>query len=158
MNLEELEQRTLHYLKQVSNPLVRVDTLHHYLAQFPAMRDLNLRDLTAFLRYHELFKVLEPPGLETDSELSKNLAEHGFLASPCVMLETRIPTQLQLTAMMIEQVDALLAALTAALREARERGDESHGKEIYATLQRAQALREELQLHEGKVAGTEDDT
>lgn len=131
MNLETIEQRTLSYLMQVSNPLVRVDTLLAHLRDEADLRELNQGTLLDFLRRHELFRVIEA-------------AEGAEGPGPFVILETRVPTARQLGAMMMEQVDRMIGALTTALDLALDAGDAKKAGEVQAVLFRAHELRRKL--------------
>jgi hypothetical protein len=131
MNLETVEQRTLSYLMQVSNPLVRVDTLLAHLRDAADLHALDQGVLLDFLRKHELFRVLEAADPEAGP-------------GPFVILETRVPTARQLGEMMVGQVDRMIGALSAALDQALDAGDAMKAGEVQAVLFRAHELRRKL--------------
>lgn len=120
MNLEDIEQKTLRYLSQVSNPLVRVETLRAHLREEEGFGSLSDGDLLDFLAHHELFRVIEPPGFGGDRDQTEALREAGLHPGTCVVLDTRVPSDSQTISMMAEQLDSMRGALKAALVEAHE--------------------------------------
>lgn len=122
MNLEEIEQKALRYLSQVSNPLVGVDTLRAHLRQEEGLERLSETDLLDFLSHHELFRVIPPPDLAEGGDRVEALSEAGLHMGMYVVLATRVPSDGQLILMMTEQLEMMRDALNAALVEAREAG------------------------------------
>lgn len=146
MNLEDIEQRTLTYLKQVSNPLVRLDVLYAHLFDelTPHGKSLTMGELQDFLAKHELFRLMEPLGLDGDPGMAAALSAVGLVSGPCVILDTRLPTRDQLAAMMLEQLNQMAEALATALHQAREENDEARAKAILRTLDRTGAIRKKV--------------
>lgn len=142
MNLEDIEQKTLAYLKQVSNPLVRIDVLYDHLARDLDLSGFSKRDLVDFLEDHELFRVLDP--VVADDEAGRLMHEAGFLTEPSVILDTRMPTRTELSVTMLEQLDRLGDALASALREARAQKNAEVESQVEAALERAKTLRERV--------------
>jgi hypothetical protein len=137
MNLEAIEQQSLNYLSEVSNPLVQISVLHAHLRDRGAAEDLSPAQLKSFLERHELFRVMQAPG-GAESPPSEAGASY-------VILATRVPTQAQISAMMLEQLLALEQALVTALAEAREIGDPARIGPVEEALRRVSALRDKLQ-------------
>lgn len=134
-NMEAIEQRTLAYLKQVSNPLVSLDALQAHLAEADACK-ISERDLLDFLGKHELFRVLEPLSLGDHADLAP--------ARPSVILETRVPTEVQLATHMLSQLDVLREALEKALREAQRNADQARIDRVAGMLERTALVREKV--------------
>jgi len=143
MSLEDLEQRCLAYLKQVSRPLAPVDAVLAYL-QREEGTDISRQELLEFLRRHELFRVIEPPWGDAGSGQGQELAELGLPVGPYVILCTRVPAEDESRALMIEQMDSLIEALESALHEAERAGDMQRCQGVNALLERARAIRRRL--------------
>ena len=141
MNLDRMEEKLLNYLRQVSNPLVRIDVLYDHLRQDKQFKELSREDLLDFLNPHDQVKVIQSLG---DPQTSLELEEAGFSTGPCVILRTRVPTGDQLGTMMVEQLKTVHEALGKALLEARECGDTSTESEIRKALERSSDLRRRL--------------
>jgi hypothetical protein len=143
VNLEDVEQRMLAHLKGSSNPLVRFDTLYAHLNDAVPSGELTRARLLDFLREHEMVRLIE--GAEAaDDPLVEALAAEGFMGVPYVILESRIPTADQLTAMMVDQLDRMGAALSEALAEARAEGDAERTEAIQNALWRTSRLKRKL--------------
>ncbi len=136
-NMEAIEQRTLAYLKQVSNPIVPLATLQAHLAQGEDC-SISDADLLDFLHKHELFRVLEPMAAAGGPEASM------LPVRPGVILETRTPTQTQLVAHMLSELTILQEALDKALREAQRTADHERVQAVAGLLERVEGLRERL--------------
>lgn len=149
LNLEHVEQTTLRYLKQVSNPLVLFDVLYEHLCQDEKLAQLDKNDLRSFLSQHELFKVIDAPYVESVPETATELAQEGFSAGPYVILETRVPTSEQLAEMMTSQLQGINEALSSALVQARERGDATTETKLVDALRRTNEIRKRLGEFEG---------
>ena len=141
MNLDTLEEKLLHYLGQVSNPLVRIDVLYEHLLQDRQFEQLSREDLLDFLNPHDQVSVIQTPG---DAQNSIELEEAGFGTGPCVILRTRIPTGDHMAVMMLNQLKSVHEALSRALIEARESGDASTEAEIRKALERSSNIRTRL--------------
>ena len=144
MNLEAIEQKCLHYLMQVSRPLVPVDQLLRHLQREPEFETLSEHELLAFLREHELFVVLDPIGMAGDPDGRAALAEAGGSTSPSVILETRIPAQRELSEQMIAQLEMLMESLDTARKEAFQTRDAKRISFIDTLLDRASGLLDRL--------------
>ena len=144
MNLEAIEQKCLHYLMQVSRPLVPVDQLLRHLQREPEFETLSEHELLAFLREHELFVVLDPIGMAGDPDGRAALAEAGVSTSPSVILETRIPAQRELSEQMIAQLEMLMESLDTARKEAFQTRDAKRISFIDTLLDRASGLLDRL--------------
>jgi hypothetical protein len=144
MNLEEIEQRCLKYLTEVSNPLVPVETLLRYIQRNDEFLALSEKELLDFLKHHELFRIVEPLPLSEGLTESTDPSDAAFRPKPRVMLATRIPTAQQLKQNMHEEMDRMIGALTGALLEAREEGDPGRIREVQAILKKARHLQSEL--------------
>ena len=140
MNLEAIEQKCLSFLKQTTNPLVPLKTLWTHLDQDPETSGISEKELTAFLRWHELFRVIEPGQVPAPEELTHLLLGEG----PFVILDTRMPTQDQVLHEMAKQLDVMIESLIKALDQARVGGDQDQGRHVLKLLSRAQKLRQKL--------------
>lgn len=135
--LEDIEERILNYLGQVSNPLVRMDVLHRHLGGAEADRQIPLAKLEAFLTQHELIKVIKPlPEAEDNA------------TSSYAILTTRVPTAQQTSAMMLEQLNILHEALSIAQAQAQNSADFPRLGELDEALRRLDSLRRKLLDHE----------
>lgn len=140
MNLEAVEQKTLSFLRQTTNPLVPIQTLLAHLNQDPETAGMSETELKAFLKWHELFRVLEPGNVPAPRELTHMLLGEG----PFVILDTRVPTSEQVLQLMTTQMDVMIESLIKALDQARVQGDPERGREVLKLLSRAQKLRMKL--------------
>lgn len=144
MNLEAIEQRCLAYLKQVSNPLVPLDTLMRYLERDAQCGVSSRQELLGFLREHELFRVIEP-GLDPGTAVGADDASAlGLPGGPYVILSTRVPTRHQMAEMVFAQFETMVQALDAARSEAQRLGDAARVTKVNALLKRAEGIREHL--------------
>lgn len=144
MQLEDIEQRCFQYLKDVDNPLVPVDRLIRHLEESGAAIAMSQAQFLDFLDSHELFRVVEPPGVAAQPGLQDMLAEAGLNTQPCVILDTRVPTQAHLVAGIDEQLLQMSDALATAREEAQAKNDEVRAKRIEKYLERVAALRKQL--------------
>ncbi len=144
MNLEAVEQEVLGYLKQVTNPLVRVDLLLERLHRKEEFSLLTEDDLLDFLRHHELFRVIDWAIPENGEETARRLSEAGFIQGPSVILDTRVPTPEQTAEMMAQQLASLDEALKTAIAQARDQGDEESIPKLRTALERSSSIRERL--------------
>lgn len=140
MNLEAVEQKSLSFLKQTTNPLVPIKTLLAHLDQDSETSGMSETELKAFLKWHELFRVLEPGQVPAPEELTHMLLGEG----PFVILDTRVPTQDQVLQEMSKQLDVMIESLVKALDQARVQGDQERGREVLKVLSRAQHLRQKM--------------
>lgn len=142
MSLEAIEEHTLNYLGQVSNPLVRIEVLLAHLQDRGLAENMNARELKNFLARHERVRIMDPSLTAPEIEgVEKNEAGPG---GAYVILLTRVPTPEQLTGMMIEQLQALEQALVTARAAALEGGDPARIGPIEEALRRIAALYKRL--------------
>lgn len=144
MNLEDIEQKTLHFLKQVSNPLVRLDVLLDHLRENSTLPDLDETRLIEFLADHELFRIIEPLAQLGDSQQTEALSKTGFASDRCVILDSRVPSQDHLLAMMTDQVGRMIDSLKAAFEEAKSAGDVGRMQTLQEILGRSSELQKKL--------------
>jgi hypothetical protein len=144
MNLEHVEQKSLSYLKQVTNPLVPMEQLLAHLQRDEECASLTSEELLAFLERHELFKVVEPIGIASNLHAAKELEEAGVTFGPRVILCTRVPTAAQLAEQIREEMERLTNALQKAIAEAKRTGDADKARALIKVLSRAQNLQERL--------------
>ena len=142
MQLEEVEQRVLSYLQQVRNPLVRFDTLIKYVRDDERFAEIDEKDFLGFIDDHELFRVIEPAAFSDG--IGSALAEVGLLGERAVMIATRAPSPKQVAELMLDQLRLLAEALSTALRETRESGDELRETRVRRALARIDSLRKRL--------------
>lgn len=141
MDLEEIETLTLNYLSQTSSPLVGVNVLFAHLKDRGLPDDFQPSDLLDFLSNHADVKILRPNAMiEAGPEPSGANATSGVFA----LLVSRRPTETQLAAMMLEQLDALEDALKIAREHSAEAGDEARREQIEDALKRTLSLRDRL--------------
>jgi len=138
MNLEAIEQRVLAYLEQVSNPLVRIESLRAHLSGYDLTGDFSVRQLKDFLVKHDLVRVIEPPAEGLD------VAARDEPAGAFAIAKDRVPSQAQLSGMMREQLEVLLDALRSAREEALQYGDSDRLSLIDEAQRRAATLRDKL--------------
>ncbi|PCJ65056.1 MAG: hypothetical protein COA73_03250 [Candidatus Hydrogenedentota bacterium] len=145
MNFEDIEQKTLLYLQQANNPLVRIDVLHQHLSNDLPKDLMSLQDFLEFLNQHELFRVINPLPMEENPGMKDVFDEAGFASEPCVLLDTRIPTSEQTYGMMLSQLSTLNNALGLAMREARDNNDTARVHAIKMAIERSVKLNERVE-------------
>lgn len=142
-HLETIEEKALNYLGQVSNPLVRIDVLHSHLRDNEESATLTLADLKDFLSRHDSFRVME--ALLTDDDDAGALSiQADSVASTFVILSTRVPTDQQLSGMMLDQIESMHDALNVAMTQAHDSADRALMKKVGDALQRLETLRRKL--------------
>jgi hypothetical protein len=144
MNLESIEQQSLNYLSEVSNPLVRIEVLHAHLRDRGFADDMDSAQLKSFLERHTLFRVMQPAPLAAGADSGGPDSSALDPGAAYVILATRVPAQAQLSAMMLEQILALEQALVTARAQALEHGDPARVGPIEEALRRVSSLREKL--------------
>ncbi len=144
MNLEDLEQKVLSYLKQVANPLVRIETLLARLQRDEGFAGTSEAELLDFLKHHELFKVIDQSALVPPGEMAQGFEGAGLVSGPCVILDTRVPTPSQVAELMEDQLAKMKEALTVALTQAREKGDTATTDKLLEVLARADKIHKGL--------------
>lgn len=88
MILEDIEQKCLSYLKQVTRALVPFKRLSPcaYLRRQDELGPFDEQDLLDFLRKHELFQVIESPtgalGNDASSEAERSRLQCGAVRNP----------------------------------------------------------------------------
>ncbi len=142
MILEDIEQKCLSYLKQVTRSLVPFEQLVTYLRRQDELGPFDEQDLLDFLRKHELFQVIESPTGALGNDASRKLKEAGFNVGPSVILVTRIPPARELAAQFDAQIEVLVDALQRALQEAELSGDAKRVGDVTSMIERAEKLRE----------------
>ncbi len=115
--------------------------LLRHLHEHQEFEHVHEEELLDFLRRHDLFEVLDPPGLGASPEGRQMLDEAGLGMERCVVLETRLPSRGQLRDHMDEQIAQLIAALETARDEAGNRAEPERVAAINEVLQRAEMLR-----------------
>lgn len=143
MNLEVIEEKVLNYLKQTSNPLVKVDLLHQHLLEEVEQDQISLNDLVVFLEKHELFRIIQPLPID-DPTMNSLFDSSGFINTPCVILDTRIPTPTQTATLMLEQLDHLIDALKKAMVDATKSGESARMNQILDAQNRIQELKTKI--------------
>ena len=143
MNLERLEELCVNYLSQAANPLAPVSALAVHCRRDDACKDATEELLLDFLRPHELFQVVEGPE-EDDPVNAEVFKSAGLDMGPRVIIKTHIPSPGEMSVIMQEQLDAMTETLSAALAEARARGEQMGLEALQSALERAEALRAEL--------------
>ena len=144
MTIEEVEQASIAYLNQTSNPLVRVGVLHTHVTSRSKDDSLTIHEFTEFLNQHSDIRILDPLSTAQDEETAKQFETAGFTTVPCAILTSRVPSPKNLAATMLEQLESMTDALSRALEEARETGDSTRGDQIYKTLERISAMKQKV--------------
>lgn len=144
MNFEDFELATLAYLKQTTNPLVRISALHAQACAKAKDAAPSIEEYTDFLRDHTEIKVMDPLAMAQDDKTAHDILMAGFKTNLCAIHTSRVPSSREMAAAMLEQLDAMTHALTLALKEARAIGDEIKGRQIYNTLERTAKMKEKV--------------
>jgi hypothetical protein len=144
MNFEEIEIATLAYLKQTDNPLVRISTLHTNVNSKSKNHSLSLKEFTDFIAKHSEIKVMDPLAMTQDDKTAAGFEAAGFTTKPCAILASRLPSALDLSTAMLEQLESMTNALSRALEEARSTGETEKAHQIYETLERTSKLKEKI--------------
>ncbi len=147
MNLEAIEQRTLKFLLESRNPLVPLESLMRHLSHHEDCAGASRADVLSFLRKHELFRVMEPPGLAEGGEAAKALAAAGLPVGPQVVLDTRIPDPFELARLMSIQMKTLTDAITSAMNAAREKGQADRVRALMMLHEKAGQIAAQLENH-----------
>lgn len=142
MSLEAIEEHTLNYLAEVSNPLVRIEVLLAHLRDRGIAESLSVPQFKDFLARHERVRIMEPS--LAAAEMERVAPAESGPGGTYVILRTRVPTPEQLTAMMTEQLQALAQALVTARLAAIENGDSARVGPIEEALRRIAALHKRL--------------
>ena len=145
MNLEYVEQKCLSYLQQVSNPLVPVVTLVEHLRSDDDCQGGDERELLAFLRGRDLFRVIESPAGHASPEMAQELGEAGIAVGPRVILSTRVPTKGEIAGNIQEQLAKMTDALSGAMAQAKEMGNAEAEDQVLEALARAEKLKKMAQ-------------
>ncbi len=147
MSLEAIEEHSLNYLAQVSNPLVRIEVLLAHLRDRGLADSIDAGQLKDFLSRHERVRIMEPPvpapGMQSDS---------GEPEGAYAILTTRVPTPEQLAAMMLEQLHTLEQALISARQAALEDGDAARVGPLDEALRRVAVLHKRLDMASDKAS------
>lgn len=143
MNLEKIEEKCLHYLKQASNPLVPVDTLLDFCQRDPECGKLNRQELLDFLRPHAEIQVIEGPdmGHAIDPETFRAA---GINMGQRAILNTRVPAREEMFEMLAEQLKDMTDVLVEALNTAKKNKDAARVGELELALQKSEALRQKM--------------
>ena len=147
MQLEQIEQDTLNYLDQSTNPLVRVHVVYEQVTSRTDAVSISMEEYLDFLRHHDLMDVTDPLALADDDDMLQSLAGAGLPMEPCVILKSRVPSSQDLGASMVEQLTTMTDALAKALQEARGTGDPVRGHELFETLGRIESLKKRIIEH-----------
>lgn len=142
MNLERIEQRCLNFLKQSTNPLVPLDTLLAYVRRDDECLEVDGPGLAAFVRQHELFRLIDPPEMPVGPDGVSALQNLGFRAQPLAVLVTRVPTEQDFIMQFALQMHNLEESLQAAARDAEMEGDAGRAAEATRLLFRTKQLSE----------------
>lgn len=142
MNLERVEQRCLNFLKQSTNPLVALDTLLAYVRRDDECLEVDGPGLAAFLRHHELFRLIDPPEVPVGPDDVSALQKLGFRAQPLAVLVTRVPTEQDFLMQFALQMQNLEDSLQAAARDAELEGDTDRAADATRLLFRTKQLSE----------------
>jgi len=140
--LDSLEEKALNFLRQVSNPLVRIDVLHAHLTEGKQAATIALDDLKSFLAGHAQVRVIESLPEEAIGERTV-LSGAGSALSHYVVLVDRVPADHQLDAMMLQQLDSMREALAVAEAQAND-DDDALIVKISDSLKQIDALKQKL--------------
>ncbi len=143
MNLERVEELCLNYLGQSSNPLVPLNTLLEHCRRDPLCAQLQEKELSEFLKHHELVHVVEAPEVETqDAEF---FAGMGIITGPRAILKGRFPSREEIAATLQEHLTRMTDALAAALEEAqREEFEPEAIRQLKEAMGKADALKDKV--------------
>ena len=139
MNLEEIEEKALLHLGQVTNPLVRIGSFYARLRAEIDLGEFSLQDFHSFLDRHELVRVVN--GVALDPDMESSLQSADLAMGECAMLKSRVPTESQMAVMMVAQLESLQQALGTALAEAHERRDAARVHSLQESLKRLESIR-----------------
>lgn len=144
MNFEEIEQASINYLKQTSNPLVRITVLHAHVSKKSKEQSLTIQEYMDFLSNHFEIKVMDPLAMIQNKDTVEAFQSAGFTTSPCAILASRVPNSQHLAAAMLDQLQSMTNALSGALQEAHSNGDTAKARQIYETLERTSKIKEKI--------------
>ena len=145
MELEQIEQASLEFLKHSERPLVPLETLWRHVSRGEGGEEISQDRLLGFLRQHELFQVIDPTGPVAGGANMAMLAEMGFPVGPQVILCTRVPTSETLIDQMGMELGKMIDALARARSEAQNQGNEARAQLIGQLLSHAEALHDRLE-------------
>lgn len=140
MNLELVEERCLKYLAESANPLAPVGALLAFCRRDISLADLSAQELLAFLRHHELVRIIDPPPI-TDPACNSAGSDDESSQEPRAILTTRIPSPREMSHMMLEQMQKMTDALRAAIDDAETHGNNAAAAQLRQALERASTLR-----------------
>ena len=140
MNLEQIEEKCLNYLRQTSNPLVPVDTLLEFCKRDSDADKLGRKDLLTFLRAHEQIQIMDGPAAG-DVIDQDDFAAVGLSMGQRAILKSRVPTKEELAEMLFEQLKDMTEVLVEALKQAKKTKDNSRVSQLEAALKKSEVLR-----------------
>lgn len=140
MNLERLEELCLNLLSQSTQPVVSVDALLIHCRHDESLKSVSRKDLLDFLRKHHEVTVLEDMEAGEAALLQAAGVETGVRAA----LNARLPSRLEMTGIILQQIDQMQISLNGALSHAQATGDSSRAAQIQQALHRAEILREKV--------------
>lgn len=142
MRLEAVERECLKVLQGSTNPLVPFSVLQAKLEDGEQSQGLSSEQFLAFLRGHQLMKVVEA----REGEAGGGHEELGLEVGPWVILRERLPSEAELSDYMAGQLESMAGALKKALEESLQGGDPARAAQIRETINRLEDLK-------GKVLG-----
>lgn len=143
MNLENIEEKCLHYLKQASNPLVPVEALLEFCQRDPECVSLTRQELLEFLRAHAEIQVMEGPDMG-DAIDPETFHAAGINLGQRAILNTRVPAREEMFEMLAEQLKDMTDVLVEALNTAKKNKDVERVGQLQAALQKSETLRQKM--------------
>ncbi len=143
MNLEKIEEKCLHYLRESSNPLVPVDTLLEFCRRDPECGKLERKELLDFLRPHAQIEVMEGPSMDEAID-RKTFESAGINMGQRAIIKTRFPSKEEMTEMLFEQLKDMTDVLIEALDAAKKEKDDARIKQLETALAKSETLRQKM--------------
>lgn len=143
MNLEKIEEKCLHYLREASNPLVPVDTLLEFCRRDPECGKLDRKELLDFLRPHAQIEVMEGPAMGEVID-RQTFESAGINMGQRAIIKTRFPSKEEMTEMLFEQLKDMTDVLVEALNAAKKEKDDARIDQLQTALAKSEALRQKM--------------
>lgn len=146
--MSDIVNQVIEILERAESFLVPIEWIIEKLEEANQLPVISDEELIASLRQDPRIKVFEkdgPRGLTGDTfpEASRSISTLGLNDSPRVMLQSRVPTKLEIIIFLLQKANQTYDALFKAW-QIRPRDDEDTEDQLLDALAKAQKLQREL--------------
>lgn len=143
MSLEKIEEKCLHYLGEASNPLVPIETLRQFCQRDPECGKISRQELLDFLRPHALVTIMDGPSMDA-VVTPADFQSAGINMGQRAILNSRAPSNEEMTEMLFEQLKDLTDVLVESLDKAKKAKQSTRAEQLEAALHKAEGLRQKM--------------